>query len=270
MKRAVEIPKKPPTIRLGVSSCLLGEAVRYDGGHKRDRIVRSVLGRFAEWVPVCPELEAGLGVPRPPMRLVRDERGVRLVEVASGRDHTRALARVTAARVRALRALDLCGYVFKKDSPSCGIARVPVSVHGHARAQLSGTGVFARGLREAFPDLPVIDESELCDRALRERFVQRAFAYARVRALFGGRWKIADLAAFHRLHEPALRARSAARCRELARLIESASGLPRARVRDRYTAGFMAAFARLPRAARMAGSARSSRPTPSAAFRRSR
>lgn len=167
-------------LRIGVSSCLLGEAVRYDGGHKRDPIVRSVLGRFAEWVPVCPELEAGLGVPRPPMRLVRDGDRVRLVEIASGRDHTRALARITAARVRALRALDLCGYVLKKDSPSCGIARVKLYALGRTRR--AGVGVFARGLRAALPDLPVIDESQLRDPALREQFIERAFAYARGRA----------------------------------------------------------------------------------------
>jgi uncharacterized protein YbbK (DUF523 family) len=168
-----------PTIRLGVSSCLLGEAVRYDGGHKRDPIVRSVLSRFAEWVPVCPELEAGLGVPRPAMRLVRDGNAVRLVEIASGRDHTRALERWTAARLRSLRALDLCGYVFKNDSPSCGIARVPLYARGRMRR--SGVGVFARGLRDAFPDLPVIDEAQLRDPVLREQFIECAFAYVRVR-----------------------------------------------------------------------------------------
>jgi uncharacterized protein YbbK (DUF523 family) len=231
-----------PTTRLGVSSCLLGEAVRYDGGHKRDPIVRSLLGRFAEWVPVCPELEAGLGVPRPPMRLVREGEKVRLVEVASGRDHTRALERWTAARVRSLRALDLCGYVLKKDSPSCGTRRVKLYVRGRTRR--SGVGLFARGLRDAFPDLPVIDETELRDRALREQFIERAFAYARVRALFRGRWKIADVAAFHAAHEHALLARAPARCRELGRLVENAAGTPRARFRDHYTAGFMAALAR--------------------------
>jgi len=169
----------PPAIRIGVSSCLLGEAVRYDGGHKRNPIVLW-LGRFAQWVPVCPELEAGLGVPRPAMRLVRDGDRVRIVETASGRDHTRALQRFTAARLRALRALDLCGYVLKRDSPSCGIARVPL--YGRAgRVRRSGVGIYARGLRAAYPRLPVVDEVQLADPALRARFVERVLAYARAR-----------------------------------------------------------------------------------------
>jgi uncharacterized protein YbbK (DUF523 family) len=243
-----------PMFRLGVSSCLLGERVRYDGGHKRDPIVRSLRGRF-EWVPVCPELEAGLGVPRPPMRLVRDGERVRLVEIASGRDHTRALERWAAKRLRALRALDLCGYVLKKDSPSCGIERVALHAHGRARAQLSGVGVFARGLRAAFPDLPVIDEGQLRDPALREQFIERAFAYARLRALFRRRWTIADVAAFQAAHESELRARAPALCRELARQVANAAGTPRARFRDRYTATFMAALR--------------SRPTPAASYGRS-
>ncbi len=230
------------TIRLGVSSCLLGERVRYDGGHKRDRAVCDRLGRFVEWVPVCPELEAGLGVPRPPMRLVRDADGVRLVEIASGRDHTRALQRLTAARVRSLRTLDLCGYVFKKDSPSCGIARV--KVHAAGRTRRTGTGLYARGLRDAFPHLPIIDEAQLSDRAQREHFIERAYAYARVRALFRGRWTRVAVAEFQAAHEPDLRARAPALCRKLARLSAGAAATPRGELREHYTALFMAALAR--------------------------
>jgi uncharacterized protein YbbK (DUF523 family) len=232
-QRAVKSDK----LRLGVSSCLLGAAVRYDGGHKRDDVVTDVLGRFVEWVPVCPELESGLGVPRPPMRLERDHRGVRLVEIESGSDHTRRVERWASARLRALRELELSGYVLKKDSPSCGIARVRLSARGRTRR--TGVGVFARALREAFPDLPVIDESQLRDRALRERFVRRAFAYAGLRVLFRGRWKIADLAAFHAAHEPDLRAHAPARCRELERLVRHAARTPRAQLRDRYRAAFL-------------------------------
>jgi hypothetical protein len=166
---------------------------------------------------------------------------VRLVEVASGRDHTRAMHRTTARRVRALRALDLCGYVLKANSPSCGIARVPVRGR---RPGERGAGLYARGLRAAFPDLPWIDEAELGDPARRAHFVERAFAYARVRALFRGRWKIADVAAFHAAHELQLRAHAPARCRALARLLERAPGLARAQLRARYTEGFLAAIER--------------------------
>src|SRR5262249_52273193 len=135
-----------PPIRVGVSSCLLGEPVRYDGGHKRDAFVRDVLGKFVSFVPVCPELESGLGVPRPAMRLVRVGDALRAVEIASGRDHTRTLERWSAARVRSLRALELCGYVLKKNSPSCGMERV--KVYGNGMPQRSGSGIFARALRE--------------------------------------------------------------------------------------------------------------------------
>jgi uncharacterized protein YbbK (DUF523 family) len=172
--------KREP-IRLGVSTCLLGERVRYDGGHKRDAFVREVLGRFDEWVPVCPEVESGLGVPRPPMRLVRGRNGVRLVEIASGRDHTRTVERWAAERLRSLRALALCGYVLKSDSPSCGMERVRVYA-GEDGVRRVGVGIYASALREAFPDLPIEEEDRLRDPALRENFIERVFAYARLRA----------------------------------------------------------------------------------------
>jgi uncharacterized protein YbgA (DUF1722 family)/uncharacterized protein YbbK (DUF523 family) len=229
-------------IRLGVSSCLLGEAVRYDGGHKRDRFVRDVLGRFVTFVPVCPELESGLGVPRPPMRLVREGDRVRLVEIASGRDHTRALERFAVARLRSLRALELCGYVLKKDSPSCGMERVKV-YGGGATPQRSGSGVFARALREAFPSLPVEEEGRLCDPALRENFIERVFAYARLRALTRGRFSRARVVAFHTAHKLQLMAHSPAALRELGRRVAGIARLSRAGFRERYAGGFMAALA---------------------------
>jgi uncharacterized protein YbbK (DUF523 family) len=115
-------------IRLGVSSCLLGNEVRFDGGHKRDHFVADLLGEFFDWVPVCPEVEAGMGTPRPALRLVREDDAVRMVEIQSGSDHTRKMERFSARRVRALRNLELRGYILKKDSPSCGMTRV--EVHG--------------------------------------------------------------------------------------------------------------------------------------------
>src|SRR5439155_147061 len=120
------LPMAP--LRLGISACLLGHEVRYDGGHKRDPFLAETLGRFVEWVPVCPEVELGLGVPREPIRLEGDPAAPRLVAVNNRRDLTRAMTRFARARAEQLARLDLVGYVFKKDSPSCGLRRVPV--HG--------------------------------------------------------------------------------------------------------------------------------------------
>ena len=108
-------------LRLGISRCLLGEEVRFDGGHKRDNFLTEVLGRYVEWVSVCPEVEAGLGTPREAMRLVGNPQYPRLVTIKSGKDHTRALETMTTNRIAELKSLDLSGYVFKKGSPSCGI-----------------------------------------------------------------------------------------------------------------------------------------------------
>ena len=117
-------------LRIGVSSCLLGNGVRYDGGHKRDAFLVDQLGPFVEWVPVCPEVEAGLGTPRPSIQLVEEGGALRALETRSRRDRTRALERQARARVRDLRGLDLAGYVLKRDSPSCGMERVRVHREG--------------------------------------------------------------------------------------------------------------------------------------------
>jgi uncharacterized protein YbgA (DUF1722 family)/uncharacterized protein YbbK (DUF523 family) len=237
-----EAGREPP-IRVGVSSCLLGEPVRYDGGHKRDAFVRDVLGRFVSWVPVCPELESGLGVPRPAMRLVRDGDAVRMVEIDSGRDHTRTLERWSATRLRSLRALELCGYVLKKNSPSCGMERV--KVYGKGMPQRSGTGLFARALREAFPNLPVEEEGRLQDPALRENFIERVFAYARLRALFRGGFSRSRVVAFHTAHKLQLMAHSPVAYRELGRRVAEISRGPRAAFRECYAEEFMAALTRM-------------------------
>ena len=218
--------------------------MRYDGGHKRDTFVSDVLARFVEWVPVCPELESGLGVPRPPMRLVRDRAGVRLVEVQSGRDHTRTVERWASARVRSLRRLQLCGYVLKKDSPSCGMERV--TIYGRrGMPERAGTGIYARALREAFPDLPVEEEERLRDPELRENFIERVFAYARLRELSRGRWTRARVVAFHTRHELQLMAHSPAAHRALGRRVTELSNAASAAFRRRYAADFMAALARI-------------------------
>jgi uncharacterized protein YbgA (DUF1722 family)/uncharacterized protein YbbK (DUF523 family) len=231
-------------IRLGVSSCLLGQSVRFDGGHKRDAFVADLLGRHVEWVPVCPELEAGLGVPRPAMRLVRTGRSVRLQEIRSGRDHTARMQRFAARRLRELRALELCGYVLKKDSPSCGMARV--RIYGETgQPRREGAGLFAAALRTAQPCLPVEEEGRLHDPALRENFVERVFAYRRLRDLFRGRWTAGRLVAFHTAHKLQLMAHSQQAYAELGRLVAGQKQRPRAELRRRYTDAFMAALSRI-------------------------
>jgi uncharacterized protein YbbK (DUF523 family) len=168
--------------RVAVSSCLLGQPVRYDGGHKRDPFAAGPLGRLVTLVPVCPEVELGMGVPREPVRLERTPRGVRMIGTETRRDYTTAMTRFARSRVRALEALDLAGYVFKKNSPSCGPSGVPV--HGSRR---TGPGLFAAALRERMPRLPVVDESALADDAGRDRFLRRVYAYHRSRYEVRGR-----------------------------------------------------------------------------------
>ena len=172
-------------IRIGISACLLGAEVRYDGGHKRDQFLSETFGRFVEWVPVCPEVEAGFGTPREPMRLVRVTREVRLLTVKTERDVTGQLDAYSTRRVSELASEDLSGYVLKKDSPSCGLERVKV-YDAHSVAARSGQGRFASALVERFPDLPVEEEGRLSDPHLRENFVERVFAYWRLRGLFAG------------------------------------------------------------------------------------
>lgn len=190
-------------LRVGVSACLLGQNVRYDGKHKRDAFVADRLAAFVELVPVCPEVELGLGVPREPIRLeLRGAPGaareVRLVGVQSGRDLTVEMRRWAERRVAALAKLDLDGFVLKKDSPSCGMDGVKVwSVRGGAsrpaRASGSGMGVFAEVLQEKLPLLPVEEEGRLQEDALREAFVERIFAYRRVKDQFRGRSTVSAL-----------------------------------------------------------------------------
>jgi len=239
-------PAGANAIRVGVSSCLLGEQVRYDGGHKRDRFVTDVLGEFVEWVPVCPELEAGLGLPRPAMRLVRegDDERVRMVEIKSRRDHTATMQSFAAKRVRALRALDLCGYVLKRDSPSCGMERVKIYLE-KGSPEKKGVGLFAKALLEALPELPVEEEGRLNDPALRENFIERVFAYRRLRELFSGRFTNGRIVDFHTAHKLQLMAHGTEPYRALGRLVAEVKRTPRAEFRDSYQRGFMAALSRV-------------------------
>ncbi len=153
-------------LRLGISSCLLGEQVRFDGGHKHDRFLTDVLGPYVEWVPVCPEVEMGMGVPREAVRLEGTVEAPRMVGTRTRIDHSAAMRRFAAARIRRLADLDLHGYVFKKGSPSCGVERV--RVYGSAgMPSRNGRGMFAAAFIDAFPLVPVEEEGRLNDPVLR-------------------------------------------------------------------------------------------------------
>ena len=147
-------------IRIGVSSCLLGAKVRYDGGHKLNRYLAEVLGEFFEWVSVCPEVEIGLGVPRPPIRLLEDQAMPRLVEPESGEDLTERMESFARERLAELQEAGLDGFILKSRSPSCGTERVKVFGHDE-RSKRNGVGVFARALVKAWPDLPVAEDDWL-------------------------------------------------------------------------------------------------------------
>ena len=215
----------PPRIRLGVSACLLGEPVRYDGGHKRDTFLTDVLGAHVEWVPVCPEVEIGLGVPRPTLRLVGSPKAPRLVEESSGADLTARMRDHAEARASELARLELDGYVLKRASPSCGLFRVRV-YREHGTPGADGRGLFAAALVERMPMLPVEEEGRLADPGLRENFIERVFAMARWRAFLAAHPAARDLVAFHAAQKYAVLAHSPVHYTRLGRLVARAGRTP--------------------------------------------
>src|ERR1700683_1921287 len=198
--------------RLGVSSCLLGAEVRFNGGHKRFRSLPGGLGRGVAWVPSCPEVEIGLGTPREPIRLTVEGR---LVNRSGSEDHTAAM---TAVRVPAV----VDGYVFKAKSPSCGIWGIPRYRPDGEGAGGHGRGLYAERVLAAFPLLAAEDEGRLNDIGLREAFVERVFAAARLRALLSGAWEPRDLVAFHARHKLQLLAHDPLRYRSAGRVVAGA------------------------------------------------
>ncbi len=234
-------------IRIGISSCLLGQKVRYDGGHKRDRFATDVLDPYVKWVPVCPEIEIGLGVPRPTIRLERDEDGrTRLVMPSSEEDLTERMAGYSENRVRRLLDLGLCGYILKKDSPTCGMERVKVYDRNNVPAR-DGTGIFARILMVMAPHLPVEEEGRLNDPRLRENFIARIFACRRWRDMEDQGLSRGGLMRFHARHKFLGMARNQAGTRRLGTMLgESAKETPVEALAAEYAAAFATVMQRPP------------------------
>ena len=228
-------------IRIGISACLLGQEVRFDGGHKRDPFLTDILGAHVEWVPVCPEVEVGMGTPREPVRLVRPNRSssrLLMVSTRTATDYTDRMNSWAARRVEELASEDLSGYVLKKDSPSCGMERVKV-YPANGMPERSGRGLFATVLKNRFASLPVEEEGRLSDPRLRENFIERVFAYQRLKDLLAANWNMGALVRFHTSHKMALLAHSTTAYNELGRLVAGAKALGKRELRDRYERLFM-------------------------------
>ncbi len=229
-------------LRLGISRCLLGDKVRFDGGHKRDNFLTDGLGRYVEWVPVCPEVEAGLGTPREAMQLVGDPGHPRLMTIKSRKDHTEAMETMTSNRLAFLKELDLSGYVFKKDSPSCGVERVRL-YNEHGMPSRQGVGIFTRAFMKQFPLIPVEDEGRLCDPVLRENFIERVFCYRRYQDLLNNGVTKQAIVRFHTIHKYLLLSHSQQHHQALGRLVGDAERYRPKELALKYGELFMKALA---------------------------
>jgi uncharacterized protein YbgA (DUF1722 family)/uncharacterized protein YbbK (DUF523 family) len=196
---------------------LLGAKVRFDGGHKRDAFLADVFGRYVEWVPVCPEFEMGLGVPRETLRLVDNDGRVRLIAAQTGADHTDKMKAWAECRIEQLAKFNLCGYVFKRSSPSCGLQRMKV-YRNTGVLHRNGTGLYASVVIERFAELPVEEEGRLNDPRLRENFVSSVFSYKRWLDLGARRPSPSAVMRFHAQHKFLLMAHSQAGMRRLGNL----------------------------------------------------
>ncbi len=229
--------------RVGISLCLLGEEVRHDGGHKRDRYATGVLGQHFSWVPVCPEVEVGMGTPREPVNLLRTDDGVIMRGIRTGEDWTERMQEYSDQRVESLRKDDLHGFILKKGSPSCGMARVRLYDHNNVPGH-DGVGLFAQALMEQMPNLPLEEEGRLNDKPLRENFITRVYAYYRWRTLRQKDPSPGAVVEFHTAHKMLLLAHSPKHYYELGRLVAEAGTLPMDELLDGYETLFMQALAK--------------------------
>jgi uncharacterized protein YbgA (DUF1722 family)/uncharacterized protein YbbK (DUF523 family) len=218
---------------MGVSRCLLGEPVRFDGGHKLDRYVRDTLGRYFTYVGVCPEVECGLSVPREAMRLQGDPAEPRLVTIRSGVDHTDGMQAWGRKRLEELASLGLCGFIFKSKSPSSGMERVKV-YNGKGAPSMQGVGIWARMFMDRFPLVPVEEEGRLHDPGLRENFITRVFVFKRFRDMLDSNPSSKTLVDFHTRHKLLIRAHHEPLYREMGRIVAQAGALGLDDLREKY------------------------------------
>jgi uncharacterized protein YbgA (DUF1722 family)/uncharacterized protein YbbK (DUF523 family) len=228
-------------IRLGISKCLLGENVRFDGGHKLDRFLTETLGQYVDYVPVCPEVECGLPVPRESMHLEGDPDAPRLVTTRTKQDMTERMLQWARKRVGELEKENLMGFVFKSDSPSSGMERVRV-YNEKGMAVKTGVGMFARAFMQHFPLLPVEEEGRLHDPRLRENFIERIFAFKRWRDILSRNGGRGDLVDFHTRHKLLILSHSTKHYQEMGKRVAQSKGIPLKDLYQHYQALFMEAL----------------------------
>lgn len=238
-----DLPEKSaPPIRVATSSCLLGEEVRYDGGHKHNGYLTKTLARYFELLPFCPEVAIGLGVPRPPVRLVSKGGQVRVVGVADpALDVTEDL--VAYGHIVAARLNDVSGYIFKRGSPSCGMERVKIYSDKGIPVD-SGAGLYAQTIMQALPLLPTEEEGRLLDPVLRENFVERVFVYHRWQSLCRSEPTPPKLIDFHTNHKFSILAHDEKAYRELGQIVAQAGGADFPQLVERYATLLMSAMSK--------------------------
>ncbi len=211
-------------IKLGVSACLLGETVRYDGGHKLDRFLTNTLGQFVEYIPICPEVECGLPIPREAMHLEGDPDSPRLVTSRTKRDLSDRMVQWALKRVVELEKEDLSGFIFKRDSPSSGMERVKV-YDEKGKPVKRGIGMFARVFMAHFPLLPVEEEGDLHNPALRENFIERIFTLKRWREILTRKETRGNVVDFHTKHKLLILSHSPRHYQTMGKLVARAKEL---------------------------------------------
>jgi uncharacterized protein YbgA (DUF1722 family)/uncharacterized protein YbbK (DUF523 family) len=229
-------------IKVGISTCLLGQPVRYDGGHQRDRYLIDTLGQYMEYVPVCPEVECGLGTPREAMRLVGNPENPRLVTRKTGVDHTQKMIRWAKKRLVTLKKESLCGFIFKSKSPSSGMSRVKVYNDQGMPAQ-TGVGMFARAFMEHFPLIPVEEDGRLHDPRIRENFIERIFTLKRWRDSVTKSPRLGNLMDFHARQKLLILSHSQKHSRLMGKLVADGKVMPVKELYNQYERLLMEALA---------------------------
>ena len=230
------------TIKIGVSSCLLGKEVRYNGGHSHDRYITDILGQYFSFVDVCPEVETGFGIPRETLRLVGDPEAPRLLTSRTGKDFTDIMQNWARNKVVELEKENLCGFIFKSKSPSSGMERVKVYTEKGFPGSNKGVGLFARAFMAHFPLLPFEEEGRLHDAALRENFIERIFALKRWRRMAEQKKNRGDIVAFHTAHKLQIMSHSQKHYRDMGRLVARIKDIPLESFYQQYEAMFMQAL----------------------------